>query len=802
MELCLAIMISLACLFAAKGWFGRRLKTDGKGAERPEIRLGRQKTGRSFVIWLLPAFFFLGMFRGWQAKEMGEREFKLSLDGKEAAVTGQAAEIKWSGDWVVLVLTDVSGEADGIMENEADIRFSLNRIQVYLDAAEAGAVERLADLAVGNRVTAQGECAMFQPARNPGEFDFQLYYRSMKLHYRMFAESWQATDEETWPVRNFLYRAGRWAAARLSETAGEDAGMFQALMLGDKSGLPEETRKLYQDNGIAHMLAISGLHLSLVSMAVYGLLRKLGVGYGAAGILGGSVLAAFSALAGGSPSLMRALLMALCGFLAACLGRTYDLLSALSLAGLWLLWDSPYLVCQAGVQLSFGALAGIGAAAPRLAALSQSGPVLKQDSREASEQMTDKKGGPVQGFYVSVGMQLVTVPMVLFHFFQFPLYGIFLNLLTVPLMGIVVASGAASVFLSGLVSLQAGQFAIGAGRLILDWYEWCCSLFELLPGSSLALGRPAFWQMGAYYGILITVLFGGVGKSGNRKGGTGRKILLALGICFLLPVPVRGLTVTFLDVGQGDGMVLQTRQNTILVDGGSSDEKKLGENRLEPFLKSQAIRQVDYAIVSHADQDHTSGLIYLLEESEAVKIRNLILPAAGQQDEAYKKLVKLAESRNCRVHWMEAGECLVLGKLKIRCLYPAADFQTNDRNEHSLVLHVSYDAFDLVLTGDMTSAGEAELLKEPDRLPDQPEVLKISHHGSNTATSEGWLERLKPGCAVVSYGEENRYGHPHQEVMERLARRWIPVYETGKSGAVKVKTDGMENSIEILYNGR
>lgn len=813
LELCLAMMISFVCLWAA-GWASRRSEAGRKRGKGPEIRGGRQKTGRSAAIWLLPVFIFLGMFRGWQARGLGERELGLSLDGQEAAAVGQAVKITWSGDWVVLVLSEVTGTA-------GELEFSLDRMQVYLDASEERDGDRLEDLAVGNWLTVQGECTMFQLARNPGEFDFSLYYRSMKLHYRMFAESWQVTDKKIWPVRDFLYRAGRWASARLSETAGADAGMFQALMLGDKSSLPEETRKLYQDNGIAHMLAISGLHLSLVSMAVYGLLRKLGAGYKTAGMLGGSVLAAFAVMAGASPSLLRALFMALCGFLAACLGRTYDLLSALSLAGLWLLWDSPYLACQAGVQLSFGALMGIGAVAPRLAALFQYGQAAEANCNKASGSEASKTGsrsetsgtgsrsefsgtgGPVQGFYVSLGMQLATLPMVLFHFFQFPLYGIFLNLFTVPLMGIVVASGAASVFFSGLVSLQAGQFVIGAGRLILDWYEWCCRVSGQLPGSSLVLGRPEFWQIGAYYGILLAGLSGRPEKKKIRspaRNRGGRWLLLAFAILFLLPVPDSGLTVTFLDVGQGDGIVLQTRETAVLVDGGSSDQKKLGENRLEPFLKSQAVRQLDYAIVSHADQDHTSGLIYLLEESEAVEIRNLILPAAGQKDEAYEKLAKLAEARNCRVHWMEAGQQLILGKLNFRCLYPSSELQTDDRNEHSLVLHVSYGKFDMMLTGDMSLAGEADILQEPGRLPERPEVLKISHHGSHTATTEEWLDQLKPGCAVVSYGEENRYGHPHLEVMERLKRRRIPVLETGKGGAVIIKTDGVENSLKIRYN--
>ena len=237
---------------------------------------------------------------------------------------------------------------------------------------------------------------------------------------------------------------------------------------------------------------------------------------------------------------------------------------------------------------------GIGAAAPGLAAL------WKGEQGDSQEN--------VSGLCISGGMQLVTLPVILFHFFQYPLYGIFLNLITVPLMGLVVASGGAAI-LFGLVPGEGGaalpRFAAGGGRLILDWYAWCCRLFEQLPGSSLILGRPSFWQLGLYYGILSACLWVGKKRNGKKKSLV-QKMLPAAAVFLLFPLPARGLTVTFLDVGQGDGICLQTRQGVILSDCGSSDQKNLGEYCLEPFLKSRGIGAVDYAIVSHGDQDHIS----------------------------------------------------------------------------------------------------------------------------------------------------------------------------------------------------
>ncbi len=752
-----------------------------------QLELGKHRRGRSLWLWLLPLFVCAGMLRAQQAKGECEKELLMGLDGKTAEVFGKVSEISQKGEWIILILD--GGKVRSVPGGEMD--GALKHLQVYVEAADLKATdEDTTDTCprIGNHVRVRGECSVFEAPRNPGEFDYQMYYRSLKLNYRMFAFSCEIMEGEhadLWDrYRESLYELSVWASKRLGKLMEpEDAGIFRAALLGDRSGLSEDIRDMYQKNGIAHLLAVSGLHLSLVSLAVYGLFRRLGAGYGAAGLAGGAVLLSYALLTGASPSVVRALIMALCGFLAAYLGRTYDLMSALGLSALWLLWDSPYLLYQAGVQLSFGAIAGIGGLAPCLA------------GRGRNEK------GAGQGFLLSVSMQLMSLPLILFHFFQYPVYGIFLNLLVVPFMGIVLASGAAGIALEGL-SLTAGRFAAGSGCAVLGWYEWCCRLFERLPGSSMILGRPKLWQIGIYYGVLFAVAWTESRKAddGDERSGTFLPFALLLLFTFLLPVPVRGLKVTFLDVGQGDGICLQTRQAVVLVDGGSSDQKQLGEYRLEPFLKSSGIRSVDYWVVSHGDQDHVSGLVWMLENSEDIVIKNLILPAAGYKNDAYERLVSLAESRGAAVSWMEREDSILLGRLKLVCIYPEETVsrplpEGADRNEHSLVLRTDFGGFHMLLTGDMSGDGELRLLQlledggEKDLLLDI-QVLKVAHHGSKFSSTEQWLDVIRPDWAVVSYGKDNRYGHPHEETVERLGGRNIRLLETARCGAVILNTDG------------
>lgn len=319
------------------------------------------------------------------------------------------------------------------------------------------------------------------------------------------------------------------------------------------------------------------------------------------------------------------------------------------------------------------------------------------------------------------------------------------------------------------------------------------SLLGKLPGSlpgrlprSLP-GRPPGGLLGKPPGSLP-------GESpGFRWGGLVAVFLLyILCFCILLPRPQAGLSVTCLDVGQGDGLVFTCTEGTVLVDGGSSSRSGLGERCLKPYLESRAVETVDYAIVSHGDSDHVSGLLELMEGG-GVRIRNLVLPRMARGQEHYAGLVRAAGVCGAQVLYMEAGERISLGDLQFTCLYagnPAQETDT-DKNRHSLAVRVSYGRLGLLLTGDMDASCEAGLLRTcgPGDLAGI-QVLKAAHHGSDTSSSPEFLERLGPKLVLVSYGNGNSYGHPSPKVLERLRERGSRILETGKCGAILLWTDG------------
>ncbi|WP_432626577.1 DNA internalization-related competence protein ComEC/Rec2 [Brotaphodocola sp.] len=757
----------------------------------------------------------LGMGRAAVERQVCERELALGLDGERVTVTGRVRSITQKDEAWELILDGCSAQSQS--QNQGSGGGKLRRILVKADRnTDQKPGQTMDRISCGNRIRVRGSCYAFDEPRAPGEFDYRTYYRSRKLTYRMFATSIGIENRETDVISESLRKVSLHASENLRRAVGEqDAGILRAVLLGDRTELPGEVRTLYQENGIAHILALSGLHLSLVSLAVYGLLRRMGAGFGFSAIAAGVVLSGYAWMSGSSASVIRALVMTLCGFAASYLGRTYDRLSALGFAALILMWDSPYLLTQAGVQLSFGAIVGLGLS-----------------GRE--------RVGVSDTFDAGIGMHAMTIPLVLWHFFQFPLYGIFLNLLVVPFAGILVGSAGTGLVLAE-ISQGAGQFAAGGARLLLRWYEWCCLFFAKFPGSHLILGRPGFWQIGVYYGALAGSLFllkkwdgcENQNRAHSRAGWT-MGVFFALGI-FLLPLPHRGLDVTFLDVGQGDGICIRADSSVILVDGGSSDEKSFGKNRLVPFLKSSGIREIDAVIVSHGDTDHTSGLLWLFQEEADIRVKKLILPRAGAGDPVYGTLTALAERRGSDVVWLERGDELRAGRLRIRCLYPGAlvqgereripggtgaeqteekqtETEKTDRNEQSLVLRVEYGKFAMLLTGDMSQAGEDALIKlmcaksgtglsrslpsvegEPDEIRGIF-LLKLAHHGSRFSNSEEWLDAVRPQMTVVSYGKKNRYGHPHEETIERLKVRGIRTLGTGQDGSIFVHTDGKKVS--------
>ena len=271
------------------------------------------------------------------------------------------------------------------------------------------------------------------------------------------------------------------------------------------------------------------------------------------------------------------------------------------------------------------------------------------------------------------------------------------------------------------------------------------------------------------------------------------------------------LTTVVLDVGQGDGIFMRgPKGGTYLVDGGSSDVKKAGKYRIEPFLKSQGVVVVDYVLISHGDSDHMNGVEELIERQDiGVRIGTLVMPVQEVWDEALKGLAEKALANGTHVAVIEPGQNIKEGNMSITCIQPgnpeteAGNGEAEGRdaeegyepgNAASMVLAVKFGEFDMLLTGDVEGEGEEQLIRQ---LEEQYrnctwEILKVAHHGSKNSSTEEFLRQIKPVYAFISAGQENRYGHPHQETIERLADIGSKIYSTQENGAIIVEVEDGE----------
>lgn len=622
---------------------------------------------------------------------------------------------------------------------------------------------------IGSRVQILGICAYPGAPENPGMFDEREYYASQGISMLVKKAVIEKTDGKEDLLRETLKKCRNCMKQILCRICPkEEYGILCAMILGDKGELDQEIKELYQAGGVLHMLAISGLHVSLLGAGLFGMLRKTGLSIPKGAVISGGVLILYGCMTGMSPSAVRAILMFLIFLGSQAAGRTYDSVTALLVSAVFALMKSPEQIAMSGFLLSYGAVAG-----------TVISPVLLGKGR---------RGGNLK---ISFSVWMVTLPLVSRFYYRVPMYGILLNLIVLPLMPVIMISGMAGIA-AGFLSAELGTFFAAPAYYGLKMVAFLCRIIKILPGCSWVTGRLSSMQIGIYYLIFLILLlcFAKKQKIGLIQRAFGIILIISI-VCFQMPAK---WTMTFLNVGQGDGICIRMPGGAVwMVDGGSSDREKLGEYSLSPYLEYQGIEIVDYWMVSHFDGDHISGLMEILEtyhpglhgsNSSGISIGCLVIPDLDETNEKKERLLELAGQNHIPVRKVSEGDEICQEETVCRVLAPSKVTSYGDENEASMVLEISYPGFRALLTGDMGEEGEQKLLEKG--LIRKTDVLKAGHHGSKMSTGEGLLQTASPTVAVISCGSGNRYGHPHEEVLDRLEEEEIRILRTDESGAIDI----------------
>ena len=675
---------------------------------------------------------------------------------------------------------------------------------------------------LGAWVMVSGSFQTFSESANPGEFDAFTYYRSLSVGGQLKKAVLLGRNSDRWTIREAMYRLRLRLHGRLYTVFPErEASVMAALLLGEKTDTDKELKNLYKRCGILHILSISSLHITIIGMSLYKTLRRTGLPVAPCAVAGAVLLLLYGFLTGFSVSACRAIGMYLIRMLGEICGRTYDMLTAVGILAAAMVLYRPFYLENTGFLLSFSAVLGIGALYPAMAG--KRSPVRPRYYGEPRLRLWLRKTLRAlrMNALSSLAATLATLPVQLWFFYEAPVLAVVINLLVLPFMK--------PMLIAGLFSLIPGFGAAGIlDRGILWWYETLCGLFDGLPFGSWNPGRPQPWQMLIYYMALGGIVLLGrrrrrsegksnEGKSGGGRGSGGKvsgricrvslgvwqAVLTVAAVAIFFIHPADRNQVIFLNVGQGDCCLIRTETgHNYLFDCGSSSRQKVGEYVLLPVLKYYGITSLDGVFVSHPDVDHMNGIQELLElaEENHLTIKKLVLPAVEQsaRQGQFGELLMAVDDRSggqkttqtTRVVWVSAGDAWESGSVRFLCLHPEKESGTMNENAYSECFYVDFGDFTLLLTGDVEGSGEEALLAELQRRGiGQLDLLKTAHHGSRNSTTEEFLQQLHPGTAIISCGSNNRYGHPHAELLNRLESAGVQWICTKDYGAITVEMD-------------
>lgn len=832
--------------------------------------LFRKKKNRLFFCSLLCLTLFMLNFYSVNHRYRREREsidyilpLQAVLRGKVMYVEEQ--EKKWKLLLSACIVDTALEKKNSSLKNEEkyqkrnDLHFQ--KLILYLPKESTGESSMPLPLP-GQICSVKGHFLELSPATNEGEFSLPSYYKGEGISGVFQAKTIELVRGESSPFAKELFTLKQSLGNRIDALFPEEtAGFLKSLFLGERSGITLSEKSLYQSAGISHILAISGLHLSLLGGFFYRLLRKIKLSSLLSSLITSFFLFSYFLFIGSSHSAFRALFMLFLRFAAIQLGKGKDLLSQLSFALLFLLWLNPLSLYSIGMQCSFFTLfvfflleerPGKAVRKKKEKALSK---ICKKHTLGFSKHPSLLLKFPaylsklipcllstlphrLQGSFL---FYLAMLPLFSLTQFSFPLYAPLLNLLLLPLLPFFFLLGAVSIFLSYLpeqdfLLLRLLSFS---SRFLLNLLFQIFHLFMekslALPFSQILLGKMQALSVMLYFLFLYLLFFFPKAKS--------LSLLLSLGFLLSLPLylpkPPKELEIAALDVGQGDGFVLRKGNLVFTIDNGSTSKNLFPEQIFFPYCKAKRIQHIDYALLTHCDRDHISGIQALLEKNPSISLSHLILPASALEDHRYDLLKRLAYNHGADISYWQKGDELVFSEqgiclptkvnalaenstisenstmaenhattkkgwpyvkdhqLHIRCFYPNDFSYIEEANAHSIGCLLTYGHFRMLFTGDMPKEAEEALLENCRESKEPPivDILKLAHHGSKTSSCPSFLSETQAKFALFSYGKKNRYGHPHKNTVENCKEYRLFPLETAKLGEILIKTNGEQFEI-------
>ena len=545
----------------------------------------------------------------------------------------------------------------------------------------------------------------------------------------------------------------------------------EALLIGDRSGMSVEEGTILRRLGITHLFAISGLHVGLLTFMLREFLLRLKVRRESLNLLLIFMLPIYAFLAGGAPSVWRAVSVTVFVLLTTTFGRIkVGLDNAIALSAIVFIWYQPFVLFQPGFQLSY------------LAALSL---VL-------SSKILSKTNSVIKvSFLITLISQLSLYPILLFHFHELSMSSFIVNLFYVPLYSVVILPMNIILLITTVLFPALSNVLFAIYVPFREIISICTSWISSIPYQLWIPGKPgAIESVFAVLGVLLFFLRFEEGKNIFRSL---VYVLVPALIIHFLPYLDSSLRVTYLDVGQGDSIVIELpyRRAVYVIDAGGtvtfgedtwktpSNPFEVGRQIVVPYLRGRGIAKIDKLIVSHADADHTEGADEVLEE---IRVSEIHIPPGSSTELEMDEVLLLAKQKN--IPLVEVGEGISWSENQTTFNYLSPPKGKYVGNNSSLVLLMRNAGPAFLFTGDMEIDSEEKFLRRNTEVDFGELILKVGHHGSKTSSSDQFIGYLRPELAIVSAGRKNIYGHPHPGVLDTFSKYNIPVLETAKNGSI------------------
>ncbi|MDD6133600.1 MAG: DNA internalization-related competence protein ComEC/Rec2 [Selenomonadaceae bacterium] len=737
----------------------------------------------SWLVFLL-LFFVAGMVRFMAADELPEQDIS-QFARQEVKVTGTLREEPQ-------VTEDLTGQKK--------IRYAIDAATVKMTGLEqqvSGGMyiysrvnqQEVPTVRVGDEILASGKVRIPQGYQNPGQLDTRALLKAQGITASLSTgkRGIRVTPRETKIFARWLISIREHYRNQLGKVMSkEDASAVFAMLFGGYEGIKPELLQDFTATGIVHILSVSGSHISLLAavMAWLSGLWRLPQGITALMVIGAIVL--YSILSGCVPPVIRSGIMGGLTFLALALEREKAAGHILLLTGIAMMAVSPLLLFHISFQLSFLATAGLLFLAPG----------IRKWFRLHG--MPELVAGSMA---ITMAAQAATLPVLAWYFNQLSLSSLLANLLAVPVIELILVA-ALFAGLAALVLPLAGAVLFTGVSLLLGVVVEIVRILARLPASQIWVPSPNAVGMTGYYLLLGWFLL----KQDQRKFlcqqlGRQGHLLAAAGVLSILVFAgwryahPPELSVHFVDVGQGDCcLVVTPGGHAFLFDtGGTRDGTfDVGGRVVVPYLLHYGVRNLDAVFLTHAHEDHAAGCGSILHKLPAGKVYT-----AGEGLPAYARSMRLGDNDPVlsKLEVARQGSRLQIDGVTIEVLYaPELSADMADGNEASNVYRVSYGRASFLLTGDLTSANEHCLLQQG--IHPESTVLKAGHHGSDTSSSEEFLQAVQPGFAVFCVGRDNRFGHPKATVLRRYQEAGIKIFRTDEDGAVVFHTDGRKMQVE------